>query len=715
MKYGLEIGQYLARLREKAGLKQNELANRITWSPAVLSRVESGERAVSADELECILGAIGTEEATQFADTAGRVWEILPKPPLGHSDEQLLWNAEKTLQKVKELSDSPDIKNVFVKRLDEFMEELGSTASLVLQTEYSIAFVGDIGVGKSTAICRVTDLEIKQKEKITPVLEVGGGGVTVCDVHLINGPEYGIVVEPMSENEIRREVFEFAQFVKQPQASHQVNETEGIDTHGTSKEIERAVRNMSGLTRRRVRKEIASGARTSRITLDAAKDLADKCTDPGAFAVEILAKMDLQRRTRREIWYSEASGDDPLVWLKENFELVNNGRHPEFSIPERFEITVPKGLFDQESLSIRFVDTKGIDRTAERRDLEEHFSASNTIVILCSTFNDAPSQSLQQLLERAKNARLGRLEDKASILVLPRPEEALAVKDDEGFKAESTEDGYELKRDQIDIRLTGLYIRDLQTEFFNVFEDPTERLRGFLLNSIESLRQRQRDDLKKAIDDTNYLLEHHELEQTLEIQRRAARHLIIWLKKNQSIGSFGEHYQASLLAAIRKVHPSSLRASVRRRGEWYNLDYSHQLGYGARKIAVGVVGPKFEDFKAVTKNLLQDTEYEAAFGLLRQARRIIESGTETLFKKAQILGSTFHTTCLQPDTEIWDRCDSEWGKGSGYRDRVWINHKNWFVFHLDSMAKQTPAIVELVEQEWNDIIRRLRAILEDEV
>ena len=159
-----EMGKYLAQLRDRAGLKQNELAHRVTWSPAVLSRVESGERAVSTEELNAILDAIGTDEARQFQKTAGRVWRISEKPPLGHPDEPLLWEAEQALQSVEDLKARPEIKNVFVQRLEAFRQELTSAAHLVLGTEHSVAFVGDIGVGKSTAICRVADLEVEKEE-----------------------------------------------------------------------------------------------------------------------------------------------------------------------------------------------------------------------------------------------------------------------------------------------------------------------------------------------------------------------------------------------------------------------------------------------------------------------------------------------------------------------------------------------------------------------
>ena len=707
-----EVGKYLAHLRDKAGLKQNELAQKVTWSSAVLSRVESGERAVSTDELNSILDAIGTEEARQFQKTAGRIWRKLQKPPLGHPDESLLWEAEQALQRVEELKIEPDIKNIFVKRLEEFHDELDSAASLVLGTEHSVAFVGDIGVGKSTAICRVADLEVQKGKTLVPVLEVGGGGVTICEVHLVQGPYYGLVVEPMGENELRREVLEFAQFLKRSPEAPQEEEIGDIDSHGTSKEIERAIRNMSGLTRK-VSRETGPDGKRIRVTVDSAKDLSEESADSNVLAVEILARMDLQKRTRRELWHSENSSENPLLWLQRNFMEVNNGRHPEFSIPKRIEITVPQRILGEESLSIRIIDTKGIDRTAERRDLEEHFSAPNTIVVLCSSFYDVPSTSVQNLLERAQEGQFANLETKTTVLALPRPNEALAVKDDEGFSAQTIEDGYDLKGDQVELRLEALQVPGVRVEFFNALEDDPELLSDFLLQLVQGVRKRHCENLKEAIAGANDLVQNFAKEQVREIQQQAAKHLITWLKNNQQIGPFSRCLQDSLISAIGRAHASSLRASVRRQGEWYNLDYSHQLGYGARAMAVGAVGSKLEAFKAVATNLLQNPELEDAFGLVQQASRILESGTEALFVKSQLLGRTIHTRYMKPAAKLWDSCDEEWGRGPGYRDRVSQHHQGWFTDDRDNITAQAQALIDLVKKEWQEILERLTAILEE--
>src|SRR2546427_10419715 len=56
----IAVEKYIPPLREQARLKQAELARKLPWSPAVLSRVESGERTLGGDELATILNGIGT-------------------------------------------------------------------------------------------------------------------------------------------------------------------------------------------------------------------------------------------------------------------------------------------------------------------------------------------------------------------------------------------------------------------------------------------------------------------------------------------------------------------------------------------------------------------------------------------------------------------------------------------------------------------------------
>src|SRR6266404_3016017 len=102
------------------------------------------------------------------------------------------------------------------------------------------------------------------------------------------------------------------------------------------------------------------------IRTDEGRQLAQRFPSLRELVVEVLARMDLHRRDRRELWYDSSSGKSPFVWLKDTFELINNGRHRDFTLPKRIEVVVTDQLLDVSDLSIRLVDTKGISHTAAR-------------------------------------------------------------------------------------------------------------------------------------------------------------------------------------------------------------------------------------------------------------------------------------------------------------------------------------------------------------
>ena len=705
-------GKYLARLREEAGLKQKDVAQKVTWSQAVLSRVESGERDVTPDELDVILQAIGTEKALNFREVVQRDWKLLPKPPLGHPEESLLWETEKTLQAVETMLDDPSIKRSFANLLEELKEGLEDAARIVCNTEHSIALVGDIGVGKSTAICRVAGLEVADGNAPlpTPVLEVGGGGVTICEVHIAQGPEFGLLIEPVNDVELRREVTEFATLLKTPPRATQDQDDGGGQVIGTSKEVDRAIRNMSGLTKT-LRRERGPDGKHLRATEDPAEELSSRSASTSEFVVEILARMHLERRTRRELWYPAAATEkEPLAWLKENFELLNNGRHPDFSIPSRMEILIREPVLGEASLSIRIIDTKGVDRTADRADIGRLFSEPSTVVVMCSDFNAVPSPSVQRLLERAKASRIAGVQEKAIVLGLPRFDEALAVKDDSGFQATAAEDGYDLKRDQAETTMQSIGFPTLRVEFFNALRDDSEAFKVVLLDLVRDLRRQHQSNLQEMIEDARSLVANFEQQQTLEVQREAARHLKSWVSNNEELDlTTLSSPERSLMSAMNRAHPSSVRASVRRQGDWYNLDYSHQLSYGARLAAANVVGRKLNNLSDITDHLLADEHLEEAFGLLRQARRVVNDGAENLFKKCEIEGQEIHTRDMEPSMELWRSSENEWGRGPGYRDRVYDHHRHWF--DEDSRNYQDN-VRNLIEREWKLVLDRLLSILE---
>ena len=479
--------------------------------------------------------------------------------------------------------------------------------------------------------------------------------------------------------------------------------------NGTTKELERAIRNMSGLTIQRTRIE------GKRVSKDPAKELVQDFDDADKSVCEILNRMSIKSRTRREIWHSQISLKEPLMWLSETFGEINNGRHSEFSIPKRLDIITPEQILGENALSIRLIDTKGIDDTAERADIESHFSEPYTVVILCSRFNDAPATSVQQLIERADEGQLtNNLNAKSAILVLPKHDEALAVKDDQGYAVESREDGYELKGDQAELSLMSKFPGDINRPdfyFFDAFNDDTQNFSGALLELVYGLRRMYSQDLEEITDDANSMVSNYENEQVKAVQQQVAARLKVWLKSNQQVYPSAEQVVNGFLGQMRVPYASSVRASIRREGDWDNLDYHYQLGSQARLMAARTLNHKVNEFQVITENLLADPEIEDAHGLVREATRIIESGAEALRRRSQLWGNSLHDDMKNMVSRLpWDECEQEWGRGPGYRERVIRHHRNWFSGYAESDQVE---IQDILNDEWKHTLSRLESILEE--
>ena len=697
------------QVREAAGIKQGELARKVTWSSAVLSRVESGERELSPDELKTVMEAIGTPDALQLLEALQRDWREIPRPPLNHGDQDLLWQAEEICRDLVSLREHPDVRQAFERRLAEYISGIKHTAGLLLKREHEIAFIGPKGVGKSTAICKATGLEVSGPDggPALPVLEAGGGGVTICDVHLGSGQGYGLVIEPCSDDEIRAYVMDFAEHIRGI-AGTDDDDDQDDDGQGIAQEVERAIRNLSGL---RIRREKGSDKKT--IRRDEAKELAARTTSMREFVVEVLAKMELHRRDRRDVWYDASSGKTPLAWLKDTFEQVNNGRHPDFTLPRRIEIIVPHPLLQDSDVSVQFIDTRGIDRIAARADLERRLDEPHTLALLCSGFNDAPSAAALLLLERAKQAGVRGLELNVRVLALPRANEALAVKDESGLRATTVEEGYELKAEYAAMALAPLGLGGLTIGFFNAFGDEPSKLRTLIADGVGQVRNSFRERLNEEIAGARRLLLNYEKEQVNEVLRAAGGMLRTWIMQHKATPSLNGHVQDSLMAQFQIAYAATVRATVRREGAWHNLDYVHHLGYGARRLAATALQPLVDKFKAMAEVMRANPDYEEAQNLLEQAGRVLESAFDDLLRKAHIMGQTAFKDALKADPALWASCENEWGRGPGYRDRVARWTREWF--NAEPRKELEQELAEVISREWDAVLNRLSSLLETDV
>ena len=696
-----ELGRYLMQVRDRADIKQAELARRVSLSPAVLSRIESGDRAVSRDEVVDILRQIPTAEAAQLIEAIERDWKVLPMPPLDHEDQRALWDAEQVALDLEALRGQPEVPQAFGRRVGEYVDELKRCAALLLKREHQVAFIGAIGVGKSTAICHMTGLVVRKDDgTVTPVLADGGGGTTVCEVHLWSGPQYGLAIEPRSNDEIREDVRDFADHVQRGAAPAEEAGKPG-ESQGVSKEVARAIRNMADLGIKQAKD--GSGKK-----VDPAKALSQSFATPREFVVEVLARMNLHTRDRRQLWYDPASGKAPLNWLRDEVRRINNGLHPEFTLPRRIDVIVQDPLLKADGLTVRIIDTKGIDRTAAREDLEVHLKDPHTLAVICSKFNDAPGAYAQQLLDRATEAGVRGLEVNASVLVLPQNREALAMSDDAtGVPVETVEEGYELKREHAEMNMASLGLKDFRIGFYNCFGDQPQTAGTFVAQGLRRARDQFRAQLAAAAAGARALLQNHKEEESRAILEEAAGRLRDWLAANSDVPAIPGNVQESLLGEILAVHPAAVHAAARRDGEWENLSYSYQIGFGARRLAVAALGKRVDGFSEYCRVLNATPDLAVAKELIAQTERVLLAEYDDLQRKVQLMAQNVYRDALKASTELWLRCVEEWGQGRGYRQMVAGFSREWF--NTEARAVLEAELKAVIEREW---MRALKGVSE---
>jgi transcriptional regulator with XRE-family HTH domain len=709
---GVQLGRYVSELRDSAGITQAALAGRVTLSAATLSRFESGEKEVTPEELNGILDAIATPQAREFREYLAQHWEQVHRPAFDHPDRAVLWQANLTLRRLEQLRNDAEITGVFLRHVELYDREIRRIVEFLQRRDHQVAFIGDIGVGKTTAICKLVNLikEFERELKKQVVLESGQGRTTICEVHVVELPKYGLRITPRSDSEIRKDVEDFAYYLIQASRAEAANaeddETEDGAVAGIATEVARAIRNMSALTT--VKRKDASG-RT--IRTDRAKELARQYTTPQELAIQILTKMDLLRRNRRDAWYPDDDPLPPMQWLQHLYADVNNGRNAEFTLPQKIEITVPFSVLDSTTLPLRVIDTKGIDQTAQRQDLESHFDDPRTLVVLCGSFKKAPEVTLQDILKRAKSAGLKDVLSKTVLLVLPQGSEAADVKLDDGSYVDDPAEGYEVKREQIHLALTQSGFGDLQVEFFNAKNENPEGLRHALIQKISAQRRTYAAELHQLSQAVERLLDNRKNEAARIIFEHVASDLGTWIDQNRNLPPLADRVEEPLIEAINGTrYASTVRAAVRRYGDWANLDYYHHLARGVRFKAVEHIGHRVSDFRVIVTNLLQNPDLASAREFLERLLSRLDVVLDEAYKKVETAGRETFKQTLQQDVEFWLECERRWGRGPGYRDAIRdMTDERFQTRHQEANR----LVARLIDEEWTTIVALLDEMLRE--
>lgn len=706
------VGQEIAQFRAEVAATQSQVAAKSGVDQSRVSRIEKGEVG-SIGELNRVidaLEALGSATAKVYRAYLAKDWNYVERPDFRNPQRSIIELADEALGNIDVFLTEEERPWPLKRQLERQRSAIEASAAYLGKTHHQIAFVGEVGVGKSTAISFLYGLldpapaSAELKERV--VLETGGGHTTLCEVNIRRGPEYGIVVQAQSDEEMRNLANDFCAATWLRRAGGEAQKNDSVNV---SEEVQRALRNMSGLTVKRERD--AQGKTTSR---DQALELANECETEEEFRSRVIERMKLELRTRREIWIEDAGGKTAMQQLRKQFRDINNGRLADVPFPASIDLLVPGFGTELPGLTISAVDTKGLDEIAVRADLDARLKDARTHVVLCSTFNQAPSTSVQLLLDHLRNAHGMRVDaGKVSVLALPRDDEAMAVKDDSGEPPIDDDDGYNLKREQILRTLAGGdgSFRGVPILFFNAKKDDGAKGRREIVEQVVRLRKTYEERLLDECAAADEVIRHHETQAFTAAVQAVADNLGNFLGAHAALPPRVRQPSQELTEAMGTIrYASTIWAMTRRKGEYYNFSVSHQVGAGGAKDALLRSKMWFEKLQGVLDTLKQDDDLALARKTIQQVESSAAGWRRAFADAARTATVEVYRGPLEADVDLWSRCAAQWGAGPGFKVRVERMIRDWFEARTELNQKLETVMAAL----WEEAVIRPLERLSDE-
>ncbi|PKH04777.1 hypothetical protein [Moritella sp. Urea-trap-13] len=598
------------------------------------------------------------------------------------------------LDKIDEMLTCATLQGATRSQLENHHEMYKRSMQYLAGNEHKIAFIGNVGAGKTTSVCHLLGLVDKE----VPVLSTGSGRTTLCEVHIKKAPEDKIEVLPYTDEEVRDYLYDFSLYLK---SNDEDGEQEGFKL---SAEIERALRNMLDL------KVIRTKVNGKRSAIDHAKIYAEQFTNANELCNEFIQRVNLTSRTQTE--FINLDGQEKMTWLRETFKLINSATHKNVGLAKKITLFIPELNVNDETFSITFIDTKGVDQTVNRVDLDQCLTNDKTVSVFCSRFNDAPDQTCSKMVDSAIQAGLKpRLNEESILLVLDRAGEAEDVMDyDEAVG--NKEDGRDIKADQVSGELSQKYaVRNFGIEFFDAKQDKPEELLGLLVNKVRTLRIKHEQHLID-INQSVYQIESEIKSQSTSLAMNQVKlTLESWLKKSQACSPTLSEFFIPLIDRIssKGTYAASVRASVNRNGDWHNLDYYQELAVAARRQCVSKIHPLRDELTILIDNMLSQEELKPAYSLLKQLKNTTEIRLDEISQLALAKGRSVYESKVKADSTLWNNMYKEWGQGSGYKGRIAEHSHHWF--KVNDYSRFEFDITRVLVEHWERYILEIEKLI----
>lgn len=549
----------------------------------------------------------------------------------------------------------------------------------ISRDKYNLVFIGNIGVGKSTAISHLFNLMITTEKGNETILHTSTGRTTVGQVTIEStSHQYpSINIHPYSEKEFIHKVKDFC--------AYQWKKEKGvIEEFKESQEISRAIKNMASL-----------GSSKSNTNNETIKNIIDISLSEEDFFNKIKARINISKRTMTTITYDASHNQPWKSWIKKIFQDVNNGLIPTVPLPQEIVIKVPSLVFDEtlKGYTISIIDTKGIEDNIYRKDLDDLIRDGRSILIFCSSYSEAPQATIRDLIHQMSfSPKRHHIPGKSTLLVLPKNQEGLNTTYDDGEPVDSVEEGYQHKEEQIRQELK----TKIDIKFYDKTIDKPESIRQYICNQIIKYKEFHLNEaicLEGAIKIALTKIKEKPYRDAVFKVEEEIRHFL----EKRRIPFRLQGLPENIINEFRKGHASSIWASVRRNGFYPPVDFYY---IASRCISnhVNILSLTWHKELSEFINLLrQKKDYNSASERIVAIENIINETIENFIIDIGNSTVSLYKSQLQNDI-VWTLCSQEWGKGQGFKDRVCSHLILWMKNHKNI----TTELQTLIEKRWNN-------------
>ncbi len=697
-----DVGPAVAEIREEAGVTQKEMAERLKVHQSQISRLEGRNSNAEIKDFHRYLQVLGSDRALELARVLRVNWRHLSCPSLKRPDLEALVEIEEALQRLQRFQESQSMPPVLAGQAELLFRRLGEFGEFLLSLDHKIAYIGDIGVGKTTAVCRQAGLVTHLATASTlkgMMLDTGGGRTTLCDVYVQRGSGFAIDVEALPDEEVYRLVADLCRSIQRKEAGEDPTKT-NVD-YRPPEEIERALRNMAGLTR-------STRKKGGPPLVDPIAKIGTETPSLEEFKAEIASRLALWRRTRRTIEFEGSDEGAGRRWMKETFTAINNGRHKDFSLPEKITITVPFSLVSGTPYDVALIDTRGVDGSAIRPDLTSHLKNPRVVTVLCSKWGSAPDVSLQDFVKHVAETEVDpTLLSRVSVLVIARAGDGLSMRHESGDSVEDPCEGYEIKSGHVEDALERINLKGIDLTVFDATHDEPSDLTEFLVSKIDGLRGARSDSARATIHAVDEMIRNVEKAEALASLKDVNRELHIFADRHESLNKVGKPTCQRLLRAIRDRHARTVWAATRRAGSFWNFDVYQYLGDGASADAKRRCSQAIDGLREIIRNRLADESFRSSHRFLEQLLEDVDAWESDFVKAARHHAVAIYRQPLSSADSLWDDCEDLYGRGiDGYRDEVASRLESWFDDHDELQAE----VERCVRRAWEaSVLKPLRA------